>query len=182
MTTRLAPRYIGYIKGNTKDPKVIVEAFIDVLCPFSTKAFLTLEELVEKETGIQLRVIHLVQPWHPQSTHLTCNVAQAYFDSGDEAAFKSMRAIMTNQTTYSDEAVSELTTKQLKDQVGQFTGHPFKDEDFQRIDRWMKNQQKYARQNSVHMTPSVAINGLMESEASSSWTLQQWQDFLKPIL
>jgi hypothetical protein len=36
---------------------------------------------------------------------------------------------------------------------------------------------RYARQNSVHVTPTIFVNGLAASEPSSSWTIDQWKEF-----
>jgi len=45
-----------------------------------------------------------------------------------------------------------------------------------------KFQQRYGRQNGIHASPSVLINGLFASEASSSWSLKEWTTFLDPII
>lgn len=46
----------------------------------------------------------------------------------------------------------------------------------------IKMEQRYGRQNSVHVSPTVLVNGLLAADVSSSWTQQQWLDFLKPLL
>jgi hypothetical protein len=35
---------------------------------------------------------------------------------------------------------------------------------------------------SVHVTPTVFVNGIEASDISSSWTLEQWENFLNPLL
>mmetsp|Transcript_21532 Transcript_21532/g.52738 ORF Transcript_21532/g.52738 Transcript_21532/m.52738 type:complete len:87 (+) Transcript_21532:402-662(+) len=47
--------------------------------------------------------------------------------------------------------------------------------------RQLKNQIKYGRTNSIHETPTFKVNGLV-TNASSSWDLAKWKEFLAPLL
>ena len=38
---------------------------------------------------------------------------------------------------------------------------------------------KFARQNGIHVSPTVLWDGLVVNEISSSWGAQEWSDFLK---
>lgn len=38
---------------------------------------------------------------------------------------------------------------------------------------------KYSRQNSVHVSPTVLWDGLIQAEVSSSWGQQEWEAFLE---
>ena len=41
---------------------------------------------------------------------------------------------------------------------------------------------KYSRKHGVHVSPTVFVNGLEEEEISSSWTKEQWNDFLGELV
>lgn len=47
--------------------------------------------------------------------------------------------------------------------------------------RWVKNEIKFHRSRSVHVTPTVFLNGIEATQVSSSWTLEQWSEFLDPF-
>lgn len=38
---------------------------------------------------------------------------------------------------------------------------------------------KYARQNSIHVSPTALWDGLIANEVSSSWVRAEWSEFLK---
>ncbi|KAL0476405.1 gdhA [Acrasis kona] len=197
--SRIPKSYVGYALPTGKDARVHVELFADVLCPFSKKAYLKLKEVTEhysqKGTPIQFKVVNAVQPWHPQSYYLTLTTAAVNLLSkkktqSDEVAFKLLDKLFQSQEEYSDENVADKTpnqiTKQLVDVASEVSGLT-QDEIQQQIKQdstvvYVKGQIKYARQNAVHVTPTVAVNGLIENSVSSSWTLEQWTEFLDPIL
>ena len=37
---------------------------------------------------------------------------------------------------------------------------------------------KYSRQNGIHVSPTVLLDGLIAGEISSSWGEKEWTDFL----
>ena len=39
---------------------------------------------------------------------------------------------------------------------------------------------KYTRQNGIHVSPSVVFDGITDNSVSSSWTLDQWKEYLDP--
>jgi len=45
----------------------------------------------------------------------------------------------------------------------------------------IKFQQKYGRQNGIHVSPSFMINGLINPDPSSSWDVGQWKQLLDPL-
>ena len=45
----------------------------------------------------------------------------------------------------------------------------------------LKYYLKISRQNSIHVSPTVLINGLIDNEVSSSWTLEQWQEKIEKV-
>jgi hypothetical protein len=41
--------------------------------------------------------------------------------------------------------------------------------------------QKYGRQNAIHVTPTILVNGLIENSASSSWKEEDWKNYVSKI-
>ncbi|CAM9170026.1 unnamed protein product, partial [Phaeothamnion confervicola] len=41
---------------------------------------------------------------------------------------------------------------------------------------------RHHRERGVHVTPTVFVNGIEATEISSSWTIDEWQDFLDEML
>jgi len=195
--SRVPPTYIGYRSGSN-DAQVIVEVFLDLLCPFSKKAFLRLKEVVDHyKNQVQVRIINFVQPWHPQAYYLSIVGASTYFasnksspGSGDAQFLKYFDLAFDRQADFSDEKVAQKTADQLLTEsatlaasvtgLSQETILQVAKEDPTII--FLKIHQKYGRQNGIHVTPTYLINGLNEASISSSWTLEQWTSFLDPIL
>ena len=46
----------------------------------------------------------------------------------------------------------------------------------------LKWHTKYHRACGVHVTPTCFLNGIEAAHISSSWTLDQWEEFLTPYL
>lgn len=44
---------------------------------------------------------------------------------------------------------------------------------------WLYN---VGRQNSIHSSPTFMVNGIIVQEASSSWDLDKWKEFITPLL
>jgi protein-disulfide isomerase len=147
---------------------------------------------------VAFRLVNQVQPWHPQAYYLSHTLAAAniaikkkHNSIDDSHAFRIVDKLYEIQDNYSDAKVADRTTTQiyseLKKIVAEAAGNVTEDE----IDAVLKDeasvtyvkvQIKYARQNSVHVTPTVAINGLIEPSASSSWDVNEWTKLLDPLL
>ena len=41
---------------------------------------------------------------------------------------------------------------------------------------------KYARQNSVHVSPTVLFDGLVQHDVSSGWEQKDWEPFLEKMI
>jgi len=58
--SRVPKNYVGFYCGSST-PKVTIEGFFDIICPFSKKAYLTLREYIKKDDKIQFRMIPYIQ-------------------------------------------------------------------------------------------------------------------------
>jgi len=41
---------------------------------------------------------------------------------------------------------------------------------------------KYARQNSVHVSPTVLFDGLVQPDVGSGWEKENWEPFLERMI
>eukprot|EP01126_Amoeba_proteus_P016571 TRINITY_DN17693_c0_g1_i1.p1 TRINITY_DN17693_c0_g1~~TRINITY_DN17693_c0_g1_i1.p1 ORF type:complete len:200 (-),score=24.87 TRINITY_DN17693_c0_g1_i1:65-664(-) len=176
-----------------------VELFLDFTCPFSKKSWVRLETDLLPKYGEKIHfIVHkVVQPWHHQSicVHELASVVQALYPS---LAFKCFSVLFENQDAFNNRAVHGLTLEQIyKKLVNMVTTHlgtdpsalisyllPSSPGEINGVSqkRWTKNEIKYHRTRSVHVTPTVFVNGMEATNVSSGWTLQQWSEFLDPLL
>jgi hypothetical protein len=151
---------------------------------------------------------HLIQPWHPQSTLLheaALAVKRLY---GPEKYFQFSAALFLRQTEFfdanlwtksRDEITAELVAlaaeavpKTAEDPKGvdpvelaallalvPDTGDGTLNRGTQ-VTPILKLAVKEARQRGAHVSPTCAVNGIIV-DSSSSWTVQQWVDFLGPF-
>jgi protein-disulfide isomerase len=50
------------------------------------------------------------------------------------------------------------------------------------VNQWLKYHTRHGRQLSVHVTPTVFVNGINLADHSSSWTLEDWAKHIDPLL
>ncbi|KAL0491545.1 homeobox and leucine zipper protein Homez [Acrasis kona] len=195
---------------DTHGTEVNIELFGDILCPYTKRAYSTLKELISyyrsKKINIQLRIINAVQPFHPRSYYVTSTIAAANFAAQtrtrrirvDDTAIALSDKFFSTQESYSEKMTNDITPNNLLKQLRFVASNhtcsvggggtclteveieeAYKNE---RVDAIVKGQIKYGRQNSVHGTPTFAINGLLEPTIESSWTLEQWLKLIDPLI
>jgi protein-disulfide isomerase len=185
------------------DAKLHLEAFLDLLCPFSKRQYLKLKELLayyqdQRATPISFSFVNAVQPWHPQAFYISHVLAATNLaaqkrnkSNTDETAFRVIDKFYELQDKYSDEAVADRTPKDLLNELKKVAAEAAGNVTEEDIDALLKDdasllytkiQIKYARQNSVHVTPTISINGLIEPSISSSWDINEWNKLLDPLI
>ena len=174
---------------------VVIELYLDLICPFSSKMYKTVYDEVLPVFGQQISfVIHQVpQPWHPQGTYVhevalavkqvqpdlypaVCRALFAAYDSGkftDADTWHKSRAQVYEElldlvaaTGAPRAAVAALLTD-----TGSGSG----------MTQPLKWAVKFHRVRSVHVTPTVFVNGLEAGVVSSGWGGAEWQRFLQPM-
>lgn len=183
-----------------------LEFYLDYVCPFSGKQFKTLYEQVvplikEKYTshaGVDVVFRQQIQPWHPSSTLVhEAGVAVSRLAPGKFWEFS--KVLFEKQKEYFDvNVVNETrneTYKRLAKLAGEVTGvdekkyyellvvgdKPDKDGGLNignQVTDDLKYQVKANRLTGVHVTPTVVFNGTVEGSISSSWTKEQWAEWL----
>lgn len=122
-------------------------------------------------------------------------IAVCHLSSHSSSVFWSYtKALMAHQADYFDEPTVDETpnaTKQrLASDAEKWTQGAVKASDIfdlivakegnkgSKVDADLKLQVKYHRQNSVHVTPTVALDGIIDPSVSSSFGKDEWTKWL----
>ncbi|MGE8944062.1 DsbA family protein [Leptospira interrogans] len=183
-TKLLAPIELG--RGDLE-----MEVFLEPTCPFSKRAFEKLPSLVSAvgEDKLTVKVRFVSQPWHLFSGIVTRSIlAASATDGGTAAALKAIAAIYQNRDDFEFEnhcsgPNMNRTPAEIVDDISKLTGidlsEAFK---LKSVDHALRWHTKYSRQNGIHVSPTFAINGLVEPAMSSGQTIEEWSELLAPYL
>ncbi|CDR45027.1 CYFA0S16e01288g1_1 [Cyberlindnera fabianii] len=174
-------------------PVNIVDIYLDYACPFSAKLFINWYEnlypklTTEYENQVQFVFRNYIQPWHPTSNLLheaALAVAQLQPDWFLEASYQ----LMKNITQFYDSETFGLTRHQIYDKVydvcigpnnSQITKEDFIEKLYIKktdkpsnsgnaVTNDVKVFTRIGRQNGVHVTPTILINGYKDGSIESS--------------
>ncbi|KAI8878638.1 hypothetical protein K501DRAFT_258245 [Backusella circina FSU 941] len=198
----LAPQFGGHRLGSAFAPHTL-EVYLDYVCPFSAKIYKKIREQVwphiEQQHPEKFQFIfrQQVQPWHASST-IVHEAALAVEKIDDKKFFAFSDVLFENQRDYFDEALENKTRKetavslaQLAESVGvpsekvleyilNGTGEPKNSGN--KVTNDLKLCIKIGRQNGIHVSPTLLIDGIRDDSVSSGWELNQWQDYLNSKL
>jgi len=194
MPPPLNPTAAGYPLSEPGKP-VVIELFLDLICPFSSKMYKVVHDEVLGAFGEQVSfVVHQVpQPWHPQGSYVhevalavkqvepqlypaVCRALYAAYDAGkftDEDTWSKSRADIYEDLldVVAGAGVERSLYPAMLSNTG--SGTP--------MTQALKWAVKYHRTRSVHITPTVFVNGLEAGVVSSGWKADQWSAFLGPM-
>ncbi|KAK8208935.1 hypothetical protein M8818_003898 [Zalaria obscura] len=201
----LAPKFAGQKFASGVSPKAIhtLELYLDYVCPFSKKMFNTVYKsvipLVEKKYSGKVEIIfrQQVQPWHPSST-LVHEAGVAVLKAQPEKFWDFSQALFDKQNDYFDVNVVNETRNttykrlaKLAASVGldegkiygllEVSDKPGEDGSLNignKVTDDLKQLVKAARLVGIHVSPTVLFNGLVENSISSSFTKDQWEEWL----
>lgn len=197
----LAPNYQAHLLVPGGQKVHILEAFLDFCCPFSAKMFLKLSSsifpLMKSSTPpIQFVFRHQVQPWHPQSS-LMHEASLAVEKISPGKFYEYCGVLFQNQENFFDIKISNLTRPQITDKlIGLASQININSEELKkllylntqnnndknvgsRVITELKYHIKLSRQLSVHVSPTVYFDGILESQVSSSWDTNKWKEFFE---
>ncbi|KAJ2807466.1 hypothetical protein H4R20_001283 [Coemansia guatemalensis] len=180
-----------------------LEVFLDFTCPFSAKLWKTLyRQVVPHVQSLNLPVTiifrHQVQPWHPNSTLL--HEASLAVEKLNPSGFPGFADVLFDkQREYFDEATVNLTRNQIYSKLAELALSINAIDDRQTllqlldiessddpqntgnaISTDLKYHIRLGRAQGIHISPTVVFDGIRDDSVSSSWTFQQWQDWLLP--
>ncbi|KAJ1988763.1 hypothetical protein H4R33_002304 [Dimargaris cristalligena] len=198
----------GHRLGAENAP-VVVEAYLDYVCPFSAKFFKTFTErvfpYVQNTYPDQVQFIfrHQVQPWHPQSSILH-EAALAVEAVDPDQFFPFSAALFDRQANFFDAAVHHQSRHELNTALAQYAHEVTGLKSDQvvkqlnvatsteeggapqnignKVTNDLKLHIKLGRQQGIHVSPTFLYNGLVDNNVSSSWTLEQWTTYFDPKL
>ena len=176
--------------------KIQIECFLDLVCPFSCKMFNTLYEGVipalKNDPDFEFVLHQVIQPWHPQGTMvheaaLACKrvspetyaeYVHALYAAYTNGIFKDIEAWDKTRSELHEECLTLLPSGVDKDAVKALLVRS-ESGDGNTITQELKWACKSHRARSVHVTPTVFVNGLEAGAVSSGWTKEDWLKFLE---
>ena len=167
--------------------KVEMEVFLEPTCPFSKRAFLKLPDLLTAvgEENLTIRIRFLSQPWHLLSGVVTrCILAATATAGGKQAGLAVMEAVYDHREDFeSDDHCTgphmELSPTQIIARIAALSGIDVSEAfRLKSVDRAIRWNARYCRQNGVHTSPSFAINGLVSDAMSSGQSVEEWSELL----
>ncbi|KAJ4296292.1 hypothetical protein N0V90_006337 [Kalmusia sp. IMI 367209] len=204
----LAPRFAGQkLASSSVQPKAVhtLELYLDYVCPFSAKLFKTvysspLRDILLKKHGDSVVTIlrQQIQPWHPSST-LAHEAGYAVLKLSPDKYWDFSEKLFERQKEFFDVSVvnetRNATYKRLADiagEVGADSGEVYKLLEISDkpaadgglntgngVTDAVKVQVKANRLVGVHVTPTVVFDGIVNNDISSSWTKEQWEEWLE---
>jgi protein-disulfide isomerase len=202
----LNPKYAGQklVKGVTPQAIHTLELYLDYVCPFSKKMFVQLYNNVlptieSKYAGrLQLIFRQQIQPWHPSST-LTHEAGAAVLKTNPDRFYDFSNKLFEKQTEFFDVNVVNETRNATYKRLAKIAGESGVDES--KIYNLLEISDKPGKDGSlnsgngvtddikiftktnrlvgVHVTPTVIFNGVVENSISSSFSKEQWEEWLE---
>jgi len=178
-----------------------LDMFLDYVCPFSAKMALTIESVLKPLFGtggqydgkVKVIIRLQVQPWHGSST-FTHEAALAVARVSPTHFWPFSLALFRKQGDFFDIPTSNQTPLQIRENLANVAAQvipPDAIDGFKELLKLkgspnggvavtddLKYNIKFARQNSIHVSPTVLWDGLVAGEISSSWGEKEWKEFL----
>ncbi|KAK9235625.1 hypothetical protein V1525DRAFT_409468 [Lipomyces kononenkoae] len=185
----------------------VIDLYLDYVCPYSGRLFNTVYNSLLKELEKQYPAgaftfvfRQVVQPWHPSST-LVHEAALAVEKLDASKFYEFSKVLFEHASEYYDTAVYNETRAETynrlatlasetvgvnKDEVLKLLAIPPSEDSAghnigNQITVDLKLFVRQHRQNSVHVTPTVAVDGIINNDISSGWKLDQWLEFLRGV-
>ncbi|KAH8793174.1 hypothetical protein BGZ57DRAFT_450801 [Hyaloscypha finlandica] len=202
----LAPKFAGQkFTAATSAPTLhTLELYLDYVCPFSLKMFNTVYTSVfplirqKYASKVQILFRQQIQPWHPSST-LTHEAGVAVLRIEPSKFWEFSKALFDDAKSFYDVNVVNETRNQTYQRLSKIGAKVGLDE--QKIFELLKISDKSAedgslnigngvtndlkvlvkmnRMQGVHVTPTVVFDGVVENGISSSFSADQWEEWLE---
>lgn len=200
----LAPKFAGQKFAGGGIPTVhTIELYLDYVCPFSKKMFNTVYTsvfpLIKKKypNKVQILFRQQIQPWHPSST-LVHEAGVAVLKLQPGRFWEFSKALFDESASFYDvNIVNETRNQSYKRlaKIGASVGlneqemydllkisdKPAEDGSLNTgngVTNDLKVLVKMNRLTGVHVTPTVVFNGVVENSISSSFSGEQWEEWL----
>ncbi|KAK0258998.1 hypothetical protein LTR12_002329 [Friedmanniomyces endolithicus] len=202
----LNPRFAGQKLAAHVSPYTMhtLEFYWDYVCPYSKKMFDTVYDgvfpIVKQKYADKVQFIfrQQIQPWHPSST-LVHEAGAAVLQTDPDKFWEFSKALFGKSAEYYDVKVVNETRNatyerlsKLAESVGidgkkiysllKISDQPDKDGGLNTgnsVTNDVKLMVKANRLTGVHVTPTVLFNGVVEGGISSSFTKEEWEQWLE---
>lgn len=161
----------------------LFEVFLEPTCPFCAKTFAKIDPLLAHAgpDAIQVRIWLHAQPWHMLSPiNIRAILAASTLPEGKEAAKKVMAAIFENRMDFEfddhrtgpnlDASPNQIIAR-IEAQSGVQLAEAFQ---ISGLTKEVKAHTRYSRQNGIHVSPTVMIDGLIDGSISSGDAVEDW--------
>ncbi|KAF8318155.1 hypothetical protein DL93DRAFT_2076137 [Clavulina sp. PMI_390] len=199
------PPHLAFLRIGSPLAPHTLEIFLDYVCPYSAKIMRNAIEPVIKPavtTGalkdkVQLLIRLQVQPWHVFSLP-THEVAIAVGRVSPESFWDYTVALLKGQDAYFDNPTAHSTPTEIRESllklastipsIGEAKIPAIRELVSLNFDGPAKNDGvpvtpdikwhvKLARQNSVHVSPTVVWDGIKNDDIGSAWVEKEWSQF-----
>ncbi|KAH7123882.1 hypothetical protein B0J11DRAFT_530133 [Dendryphion nanum] len=204
----LPPKFAGQkLVSSATTPQTVhtLELYLDYVCPFSAKLFNTLYNTPLQETlttkyssKVQTIFRQHIQPWHPSST-LVHEAAHAVLKLSPSHFYPFSAALFAQQKDFFDANVVNETRNDTYKRLAKIAGSvgvsekevyglleisdkPGEDGALNvgnGVTADVKTQVKMNRLVGIHVSPTVVFDGVVNGDISSSWTREQWEEWLE---
>jgi len=161
----------------------VFEVFLEPTCPYSVRTFGKLEQLLADagEDKVTLKIRMQSQPWHMYSGVIVrCIFAASTLPEGKAAAKAVMAAVAAHREEFEFDHHAtgpnrDVTPNDIIRRIEQYSGVPLMAAfDIPDLDKTIKRECRYARQNGIHMSPSFMVDGIVQADLSSGDEVSTW--------
>eukprot|EP00475_Leptophrys_vorax_P028056 TRINITY_DN4032_c0_g1_i1.p2 TRINITY_DN4032_c0_g1~~TRINITY_DN4032_c0_g1_i1.p2 ORF type:complete len:215 (-),score=71.48 TRINITY_DN4032_c0_g1_i1:29-673(-) len=191
-------RVDGFVYGGSENAQVLIEAYLDPLCPYSKLALPVAESVVQyynNDTSVPDKVrlvVHLFTlPYHFNSWR-AAQVAHAYalnegVDSRD--IFNWIDLVYANLDSFGRDPTATFTFEEVKAKYAGLAGQAGLNSTFvtaafadPAVEQATRDAFKLGASRGVSGTPTFHVNGIPNPLADSTYTLENWQADIDPLL
>jgi hypothetical protein len=161
----------------------LFEMFLEPTCPYSVRAFGKLDDLLKQasEDRITVKIRLQSQPWHMYSGVIVrCVLVASTLREGKEAAKAVLAAVAAHREEFEftrhcsgpnmDSTPNDIIAR-IEHDSGVKLAEAFA---IPNLDREIKWHCRYARQNGVHASPTLMIDGLVQPDMNSGDAVSEW--------
>ena len=161
----------------------VLEVFLEPTCPYSVKTFNKLDELLATAgaENITIKIRLHSQPWHLFSGVIVRSVlAASTLPEGKAAAKAVLAAVAAHREEFEFDhhatgANRDATPNDIIRRIEGYSGLALMDVfDIPDLDKAIKWQTRYARQNGIHVSPTFMIDGIVQADMSSGDAVADW--------
>ncbi|GAA5955208.1 hypothetical protein JCM8115_001882 [Rhodotorula mucilaginosa] len=204
----LAPQFATHRIAGRATAAHVLELYLDIICPFSRTQLQGVREHVlpfaeANPEALTVIIRQVPQAWHSSATlvhEAALGVSRALMDSGKVQTWAEagpqwrdfFYKLIDEQEAFHDEPCAVETPNQTRERLANYAEAVGVDRKAflqavkvgkgnagTSVTSDLKLQIKFHRMRGIHVTPTVALDGLVEPSISSSFSGDDWRKFLE---